>query len=258
MRAAALGLGTLLLAGQASAQDGWDFDVSPAGDVTIASVTYDGGVGLAVQCRNGILDVAILGLPAALPDEISQYQTRPLFTGFDATALEHAPWKTSPDSGVALSALPQRRARALKRGGVFLVRTSPPPGSSTPRRLEIPLPTDGAAIDRTLEACGQKTVDPRDDLLLLEDLISVEEWGRSRLFEMPPSTSWTPTRVEVSCIVAEAGRVRDCQVESESEPGLGARMLRDARNVRFGLRENAEAAVGRVIYMVVQGERIRR
>lgn len=173
MRAAALGLGTLLLAGPASAQDGWDLDVSPAGDVTVASVTYDGGVGLAVQCRSGILDVAILGLPAALPDEINEYQTLILFTGFDATALEEAPWKASPDSGVALSALPQRRARALKRGGVFLVRTSPPPGASTPRRLEIPLPTDGAAIDRTLEACGQKTVDPRDDLLLLEDVISV-------------------------------------------------------------------------------------
>lgn len=248
----------MLPASQTAAQDGWDFDVSPAGDVTVASVTYEGGVGLAVQCRNGLLDVAILGLPAALPDEVDQYQARTLFTGFDAAALEEGAWKASPGSTVAVSWIPQRRARALKRGGVFMVRTAPPPGAATPRRLEIPLPSDSAAIDRTLEACGQKTVDPRDELLLLEDIMSVEEWRATRSFEMPPSSSGAHTRVEVSCIIADAGRVRDCQVESESEPGLGARMLRDQGNVRFRLRESAQAAVGRVIYMVVQGERIRR
>lgn len=256
MRIVALGAG-LLLAGQAAAQDSWDLEISPAGDVTVASVTYEGGVGLAVQCRNGILDVAILGLPEALPDEVNEHGSRTLSTGFDAAALEDEAWKASPDSTVALSWIPQRRARALKRGGVFLVRTAPA-GASTPRRLEIPLPADSAAIDRTLEACGQKTVDPRDELLLLEDIISVEEWRATRSFEMPPSSSGAPTRVEVSCIIAEAGHVRDCQVESESEPGLGVRMLRDQRNVRFRLRESAQAAVGRVIYIVVRGERIRR
>lgn len=258
MRTAALVLGAFALAGPVAAQDGWDLDIRPAGDVAVASVSYEGGVGLAVLCRNGNVDVAILGLPAALPAEIDRNRHRTLATGLDANAIEEDPWTASPGSTVALSSMPLRLARSLKRGGVFIVRTAPPTGEGTPRRLEISLPADGAAIDRTLEACGKRTVDPRDELLLLDDLLTAEDWGRSRLFEMPPSTSREPPRVEVSCIVADEGRVRDCQVESESEPGLGARMLRDQRNVRFGLRGNAEAAVGRVIYIVTQGVVIRR
>lgn len=252
---AALVLAATALTGPVAAQTGWDLEVSPAGDVTVASVTYEGGAGLAVQCRDGNVDVAIIGLPAALPAEIDQYQRRTLATGFGGSALTEDGWAASAGSTVALSLLPLRDARSLKRGGVFVARTTPPVEGAT-RRLEISLPADGTAIDRTLEACGKRTVDPRDDLPLLGDLLTPEEWSRSRPFEMPPSTSRAPTRVEVSCIVAEAGRVSDCQVESESEPGLGARMLRDQRNVRLGLRENAVAAVGRVIYMVVQGTRI--
>ena len=258
MRVVAIAGCALLLAGHAAAQDGWDLDISPEGDVTVASVAYEGGAGLAVQCRNGTVDVAIMGLPAALPEEINEYQNRTLSTGFHATALRDDGWKASPGSTAALSTMPLRDARSLKRGGMFLVRTVPATAAGTPRRLGIPLPTDSTAIDRTLEACGKRTVDPRDDMLLLNGIITVAEWRDSRLFEMPPSSGWTPTRVEVSCIVAEQGRVRDCQVESESEPGLGARMLSDERNVRLGLRENAQAAVGRVIYLVTQGQRVRR
>ncbi|MFA4893859.1 hypothetical protein [Brevundimonas sp.] len=258
MRVAAIGLAALLLAGDATAQDSWDLEVSPAGDLTVASVTYEGGVGLAVQCRDGNVEVALLGLPPALPGEINQYQMRTLATGLAPAPMEESPWMTSAGSTTALSALPLRRARGLKRGGLLVVRTIPPSGVGAPRRLEIPLPSDSSAIDRTLEACGKRTVDPRDDLLLAEDVITPAEWSRSRMFEMPPWSGRGPTRVEVSCIVAEAGRVRDCQVESESMPGLGARMLLDQPNVRLGLRENAETAIGRVIFLVVQGARIRR
>jgi hypothetical protein len=261
----ALGLAVLALAlaGPAFAQDtgdGWDLETTPDGAL-VASVTYEGGVGLAVQCRAGELATVVLGLPAAAVGEVDGHQSRQLAAGFDPDALVDEGWRSAPDGTAAFAHQAGRQARKFKVGGTLTVRTIPGDSGAPSRRLDIPVPSNGAGVDRVLEACGVATADDRDRLPLVGRLLSAQDWRRTRSFEMPAPASAEgggQLQVEVSCIFAPAGRVRDCRVESESHPGLGERLLRDAPNVRFGFDPEGAAAVeGRLIYMVVSGARVR-
>ncbi len=239
--------------------DGWDLGIDASGELIVASVAYEGGVGIAIQCHERSLDVALTGVPAATDGEIDQYRRRTLNAGVDPD-LRQDSWRSGPDGRTVTSFLPQRTARSLKVGGVFVVETRPTDPGVRGGRIEIPLPSDSSAIDRVLQACGYRTVDPRDALELVD--LSVEGWSRSRQFQMPSPTramrrDGPPYQVDVSCIIAEQGRVRDCQVERETHEGLGAAMLQDARNVRFDIGDAPEA-VGQIVFLTVTGSTVIR
>ena len=253
-----IGLTAASLAAPLQAQEATTWDVQSDGsDRLVASLLFDIGPGLVVQCAEGAFNFGLVNLPPA-PRQTSG--NRVLETGSDLATLEDSRWQTEALSSTALAFTAARRVRALRRGGVFYVRTTAAEGEPA-TTFALPLPTDSAGIDRVLEACGKPLVEPRDDLPEIGHLLDRTRWAL-RPFELyPPARAVRAgrgvTQVEVSCLIAPAGRVRDCRVESETPAGmgLGDTMLRDAGHVRLNFGDNAEAAVGGIIYMTVTSDR---
>lgn len=244
------GLATLGLAGFPQAQEvaAWDLQ-SEGPDRLVASILFANGPGLAVQCSGGVFDVALLNLPPAPADAESQ---RKLETGLDLADLEDHYWQARAGSSTALAFTAARRARSLRAGGVYYVKV-PGTDGQPPVTFALPMPTESSGIHRVLEACGKPVVEPRDDLPEVNDLLDPERWA-FRSFELiPPERAVRAgggmTRVEVSCLIAPAGRVHDCRIESETPHGMGVggAMLRMTDRVRLNFGENADAAVGGII-----------
>lgn len=252
MRSPALAMAFLVAVAPAvavaqAAEDGWDVTDNVPG-ATIASVRFEGGTGLTVQCRAGQLAVAVLGLPPAQAPQGS----RVLDTGFDPEAMDSATWQTTDRGAVAVSPWPAKRARELRKGGVFIVRTETATGGA---RLELPLPADPAGLDRVLTDCGRPLSDPRDDLPSAGGFLVSPNWApRPPAFDAPVNG-----RAEMTCIIAPRGRVRDCRIESETPAGrgIGAALLRDTNDVRLNFGDNADAAVGRILLLSVSSGRTR-
>lgn len=242
--AAAILLAALAFPAAAAAQEADGWDAATVDGAVTASVSYEGGAGLMVQCRDGGLDVVLQGLPPATGSD-----QRKLQIGSDPAALEDATWRASDDPTAALSGAPAKRARSFRRGGAFIVRAEGANGAPG-RRLDIALPSDSSALDQVLQACGEPLVDPRDDLPDAGELLVRDgDWG-IRHFHL---SARGQGRVEVSCIIATAGHVRDCQIETETPrgEGLGAQILRQERRVRFNFGANAQAAEGRLLHVIV-------
>jgi len=255
---ALIGLTAASLAASVQAQEATTWDVQSEGsDRLIASVLFDNGPGLAIQCSDGAFDFALVNLP---PAPRGGSGSRILETGSDLATLEDSSWQAEARSSTALAFTAARRVRALRKGGVFYVRTPAAEGEPT-TTFALPLPTDSVGIDRVLEACGKPLVEPRDDLPEINHLLEPTRWAL-RPFELyPPARALRAgggmTQVEVSCLIAPEGRVRDCRIESERPAGMGVGdgMLRDAGHVRLNFGDNAEAAVGGIIYMTVTSQR---
>lgn len=248
-------LAALALPAAAVAQDvdGWDVQVDPARDLTVAGVQYAGGSALAVQCQQGVLRAVVLGLPV-LADDGSRL--RELEVGFDAAALEKKSWSRANDTAaVNLGAgATARLARRLKRGGVFIVRA--PGDDGRPTRLEMPLPSDSSGVNQVLQACGVPVFEPRDDLAEANDLLVGPNWvPRPLMAGVPWAENVAGAEVEIGCLIASEGRIADCRVESERphDQGVGAEVLADTSRVRLNFGDNAAAAVGRVIFIKVSG-----
>lgn len=249
-----------LFASAAAGQDtGWDLAVDPAGSLIQASVTYEGGLGMVVQCRDGTFDMAVTGLP---PGPVHD-GNRTLSSGRADRDPEDIAWRADATGSVLFHPSAPRATRALRRAGVYLILI--PAQDGTPaRQIAFALPSDPTGLDRTLDACGQRTVNPRDDMPTVDEFLA-PDWGHSRLFE--PNLTGRMMRggvdqmtAQISCIVAPRGRVEQCEIESETSPerGYGAAVLADAPNVRLDLGTNEAAAVGRVFRMGMASSRIRR
>lgn len=248
------GLVTAGLAGPLCAQEATTWDLQAEGpDRLVASALFGNSPGLAIQCSGGVFDFALLNLPPAPRDGDSH---RKLETGLDLADLEDHYWQARAGSSTALAFTAARRARSLRKGGVYYVRV-PAAADQPPVTFALPLPEDSAGVDRVLEACGKPVVEPRDDLPEVNDLLDPERWA-FRAFELTPPeravrAGGGMTRVEVSCLIAPAGRVHDCRIDSETPAGMGvgAAMLRATDRVRLNFGDNADAAVGGIIYITV-------
>lgn len=228
---------------------GWDFDPGAAGGrAAVASLTFESGAGIAVQCHRGLLNTAILGLPTPAPGEIDAYGTRQLTVTLNGEPVLQN-WRASEGATTAVAAIPGPLARRLKTGGVLSVTTVPGDSGAPVRRLEIPVPADPSSLDRVLEDCGAPTETAHDTVTVVDPAdLTPEVWRRARMFDMADADR--EGRVQVSCIFAPEGRVRDCIVESESARGLGRRVLRGRGRVRFPFSlEAAQRAEGRLIYL---------
>lgn len=259
MRLAALlaGVAAMLPEAGALAQDapplaqGWDFDPGAAsGRATVASLTFESGAGVAVQCHRGLLNTAILGLPAAAPGEINAYGQRGLTVLLNGEPVQQS-WRASPGSTTAVAAMPGRLARRLKVGGTLSVVTVPGDSGALVRRFEISIPADPASIDRVLEDCGAPGETTHDAVPFVDPADLTEEvWRGAHLFLIRNIDR--EGRAEVSCVFAPEGRVRDCVVESESTRGLGRRIIHNQGRVRFPFApEVAQRAEGRLIYLAI-------
>jgi len=219
---AAFGFGS-----SATAQDGWDIETDAERGITVASVIYDGGVGIAVQCRNYQLDLAVIGLPAPVEAELSEGGHRILDTGTSAEALITSSWKAEVGSPVATSVYSARFARSLKGAEAYVVRI-PAHGDRPARRMAIPLPSDSSGIDQVLTACDRRTEDPRDALPMV-DWRLVPGWKIEGLDGVRPQGLGAGRNIlEYSCVLTAEAHLRDCQIEFERPVnlGIGASLIR--------------------------------
>jgi hypothetical protein len=261
-------------AGAAHAQDedDWEFQHDPAQNLTIAVVRYDAGAAIIVQCRDGALSAALVGMPAAT--ESIELQARRADGRSDSQV-----WVPGAGSGIFLSAVPARDVRFMRGGGLYAVHTT----DDAPRamRSNFDLPTQSANLDRVLTACGWTLSDDRDGLARADGLVSFTDpeaevtrprqpprSGRARAGgggrqaqppRAPGPPSLPPAEGQVSCIVREM-RPTDCRADhpamaSSGRPGAQYLRLLEQRPL-FG--DDPASAEGKVIYSTVQQIRIRR
>ena len=241
----------LCLAGLASASwsrvqegDDWDVTSAPDRDLVVATVQYASGAGIGIQCQGGKLKVVVVGMPTSTDE----------FRVFNAT-LANGDTRRTYWTGNAgpMTTGSARLARFLKQGGKLTLTSLP--DAPHPARAEFDLPAQTSGIDQVLSACGYPLSDPRDDLPQSDDLLS----ARPRL-EMPPSAmNRHPIfEVELSCIIA-SGRLSQCQSDHQipRDPVGGERTARAANGAATRLTDLA-AAEGRVIDLIIVGQRIRR
>lgn len=232
----------------ASAQDGWDVETDAERGVTVASVIYEGGVGIAVQCRDYHLDLVVLGVPAPEEAEITELGHRVLDTGTSADALVTSSWKAEAGSPVATSVYPARFARSLKGAEAYVVRI-PAHGDRPARRMAIPLPSDSAGIDQVLTACDRRTEDARDALPMIDPYL-VPGWEVEG-FDYSGGRFEGTALLEYSCILTVENTVRDCQIDFErrADGGLGRKLVANQGRARVTHDLDPADLEGRIIYM---------
>lgn len=232
-----------------AATDGWDMETDAARKITLASIRYDSGAGLIVQCRDGELSTIILGLPATAAPITPQngVTTRRLETGA-LNELAPVTWRSAPDGTSAMRSGDVRRIRDLKKGGRFIVRTVAAENDPA-RAIVFDLPTDPSGLDQVLTACGRPLSDPRDALRDVSAFVTVDQ--RHPGLDGGSLSGNGDMTYEYSCIVAPAGRVRDCRVElmRPANPEYEARLLRSAPRARFDFGEDPDSLVGGIFYI---------
>lgn len=225
--------------------DTWDY--SETGGVHLASVAYDGGRAIGVRCSHGALGVLLMGLglpPAQRVDTVM----------LDVAVDDHdsqQTWLTLPGHPALFSARPAYLARSLRNAAVISLQIE----DRTPR-LNLPLPSDGAAVDRVLSACGQPLAVSRDDF---PEIGPRPDGAANNIWKRPPNLSATAADarydfVVVSCVVAPDHRLTACQPEVQEPSGRASASV--ARAFESG-RLNPDAAIpeGRVLVALVTPDR---
>lgn len=209
------------LASPAATQDGDGWDITRIDNSLIASVEYASGQTLMVVCRGRRLDVIMNGVPID-----AEGKTR--WVEWETSASKsRQTWVNTPGRPLIFAARPNHVARLLKQGGALSVRLLPTEQVQQIHRYDLPLPTNPSGVDQVLAACQVRLDDPRDELVEIEPpferpgvLPNIHK--RIARPNYPPSAmSAGAGEVLFSCIVAEAGAMKDCRIERETPPGVG-------------------------------------
>lgn len=225
--------------------DGWDY--SKTGGVLLATVTYDEGRAIGVRCSRGAFEVLLMGL--ALPPT-QRVETVMLDVAIDDHNGQQT-WLTLPGHPALFSARPAYLARRLRDAAVISVQIE----DQTPR-LRLPLPSDGAAVDRVLSACGQPLADSRDDL---PEIGPRPDGAANNIWKRPPNLSAIAADarydfVVVSCVVSPDDRLTACRPEVQQPSGrTGASVARAFESGRL----NPDAAIpeGRLLVALLTPDR---
>lgn len=219
-----MGLAAALLAALASpaaaqADDGWDMTQIENG--LIASVDYASGQTFMVVCRGRQLDVIMNGVPVD-----AEGKTR--WVGWTTSSGEaRQTWISAPGRPLISAARPAHVARLLKQGGALSVRLLPTEQIERVHQYDLPLPTNSSGVDQVLAACQVRLDDPRDELIEIEPPferpgVLGNIYRKMARPNYPPSAmSAGAGEVLFSCIVAEAGAMKDCRIERETPSGVG-------------------------------------
>lgn len=189
--------------------DDWEYGEDVATGLFAAVSRYDTGQAIVVQCRAGELSVVVQGL------ELGEGQRDVRVARTDGRRDDQRWRAMTPTAGGA--EMPGRAARMLRGGGAVQFRTL----EGTPAaRLGLELPAESASVDRVLTACGRPLQDERDALPVFMgelDQRSVERVYNRRDVQVRPTDGIAAA--EVSCIVGEDLRLRDCRVDQTIPAG---------------------------------------
>lgn len=227
---------SLLLAAPGFAQDtgaDWDALADPARALTAATLTFDSGVLIGVRCASGRYDALLAGLPPA----IEGAESRHLSVQFRDEEADDQQWTVATNPQVAVSDLPARFARSLRRGGRLQIRLIGAGPGGANLRYVFDLPASSNAIDRTLEACEKPLIDPRDAEIATLDpdgLPGGVTWAERPRPTYPSGRTYVRGFAVISCLTQPDGRLRDCVVESQHplDGGFGEEALRATRRGR--------------------------
>lgn len=217
-------LATALLAGLASsaaAQDSDGWDMTRIDNGLIASVDYASGQTFMVVCRGRQLDVIMNGVPVDAEGKIRWLE----WTTADGQSRQT--WINAPGRPLISAARPAHVARLLKLGGALSVRLLPTEQLEQVHQYDLPLPTDSSGVDQVLTACQVRLDDPRDELVEIEPPferpgVLGDIYRKAPRPDYPPSAMSAGAGVALfSCIVAEAGAMKDCRIERETPSGVG-------------------------------------
>lgn len=241
------------LASPAAAQDDDGWDMTRLENGLIASVEYASGQTFMVVCRGRQLDVIMNGVPVD-----AEGNTR--WVGWATSSGEaRQTWTNAPGRPLISAARPAHVARLLKQGGVLSVRLLPTEQAQQVHQYDLPLPTNAGGIDQVLAACQVRLDDPRDELVEIEP--PFERPGvLGDIYRKMPRPDYPPSAISAgagqvlfSCVVADAGAMRDCRVKNETPPGVGfgAATLAALPSARLRLAPGVEAGrimVSRMLY----------
>lgn len=219
------------------AGDDWDLQRFPESAVTQAVLAYDGAPALTARCTAGTLSILISDLP-------------PSDAGPDALLLEigDMPLRQWERSGEAAQRPVSARAmRALMAGGDLALTA---PTQDAPRRYRLQAPAASRAIGEVLSYCGAALAHPHDAVVAAQRRAAADagrqtealqaetpRWVRGPFPDYPDLAIRRGIgygQVTLSCGFTQAGRLRDCWVETEFPAGVGfgreaLRSTRDAR-----------------------------
>ena len=241
----------------AQEDDDWEFKHVESGRQTVAVVRYDAGVAIVVQCREGALSAALVGMPAGVGG--IEVQARRADGRTDTQT-----WAPGPAPGILLSTVPARDIRFMRGGGLYSVRTVE--GAPRALRTNFDLPTQSANLDRVLTACGWPLTDDRDQLIRASSDVSVRDSDarmrtptrrgattrapRQEIAPPPPPPSPPgAAEAQTGCIL-RALRLTGCRYDhpaTAAEAGGGARLLRRLEGTQMEAPEGA-VTEGKVIY----------
>ncbi len=236
-----------LCAPAATAQepDDWDYGEDASRRLSAAVVAFEGGRSIAVQCQDGYLTVALLGLPA----HESGYRRLEAERDDGRRSVQH--WSTNPADTTILSRTPARAARFMRGAGALTLRAAA--GTGAPMRLEWSLPSQSGNLDRVLTACDLPLDDERDRLPLLDDLVQGDDWIEPIMRAVGQRTMHLNARAakaEISCIVSDDLTLSACRTEQNApaRSNFGSALRRAAEGKRVAVSD-ADAARDRVFYM---------
>lgn len=241
---AALWLAAVTLAGPTTAQDAsddWEMTTDPTQRLAMATLDFGDNV-IALRCKAGALDMVLTGTPA------TSAASRNVQLTAGAIAGERQVWLTQPGQLFLSPPEPDRLARQLRAGGELDVRLEAAADVGEPaRRYRLPVPVSVASVDHVLTACGRPLVEPRDLVARIDR--NELTWTIAPTVDFPPVAASRDIRdgaVRLNCIIALAGRLSDCRVESEQPAGAGF-----AESALLGIRTGemniAPGQIGRVV-----------
>ncbi len=226
-----LGLAALMAAMMPSTtafaqDDDWEYEQDPSRALSVAAARYEAGLAIMVQCRQGGLTAALVGLPPELDSRIELQATRADGRNDVQT------WLPAGAPGLMRSNNAARDVRFLRGGGAYTIWT--PEGDAPPFRTTFDLPTEHANLDRVLTDCGWPVTDERDLLARAGSEVSLAESGpsirtariqgrpRARGSARPdrsqPSAPPPPrAEAQISCIIHEL-RLTECRADHPPAP----------------------------------------
>jgi len=246
---------TAVIAMPALAQDAadWDLTIHERQHITVATIQFSSGLGIAVRC----IDQAYEAFLEGLPEPTTSGATRPLRIAFGDKPMEDSTWSVADEPTIAVSSLPAPFARALRSGGKLQIVVPGAGENGRNLRYVMDLPASNTAIDQTLAACERPLVDPRDAELadmgetgLPGDVI----WRQAPRPTFPGASRYAVGFAVVSCLTNPDGHLRECVIESEHphKAQFGRATLRSLDDARLALADDPDATVppGRVLFRI--------
>lgn len=211
---AAAALATVLTGGPAAAQNAQQWTAQTAGETRLAYAVFPPGLAVIARCQGGqTLELLIQGLAVQAPTVEGLAQ-------FDDHPAQDVTWTRSADGRYLIADHAAMLIRGLAASRLAHIQIGADADTGVP--FSFPPPSDGAPLLALLDACGQPRVSARDTA---EFFPMPAEGGfvREPHFRLPPRavqaniSGWA----QVTCLVAEGGRLTECEVEDESPRGLG-------------------------------------